>query len=96
MLQVSKGFSYTWDAGRPVGQRVVPGSVRLMGQVLDPTTPYRVTVNAYMAEGGDRLAVLKEGKDARTGMMDVDALEQFVKNNPTLEPGTLDRIVRLN
>jgi hypothetical protein len=29
-------------------------------------------------------------------MMDVDALELFVKNNPTLAPGPLDRVTRLN
>ena len=96
LLQVSKGFSYTWDANRPVGQRVVPGSVRLMGQALAAAGSYRVTVNAYMADGGGRLAVFKEGRDARTGLMGVDALEQYVKNNPALGPGPLDRIVRLN
>ena len=29
-------------------------------------------------------------------MMDVDALEAFVKANPTVAPGTLNRITRLN
>jgi len=96
LMHVSRGFSYSWDATRPVGQRVVPGSVRLNGQLLDPNANVRVTVNAFMAGGGDSFVVLKEGRDQRTGMMDVDALELFVKNNPTLAPGSLDRVVRLN
>ncbi len=29
-------------------------------------------------------------------MMDVDAFEMFIANNPGVRPGTLDRIVRLN
>jgi 5'-nucleotidase len=96
VMHVSKGFTYSWDNARPPGQRVVPGSVRLHGQPLDPATAVRVTVNAFMAGGGDNFLVLKEGQDQRTGMMDVDALEAFVKNNPTLAPGALDRIVRVN
>ena len=96
ILHVSQGFAYTWDATRPVGQRVVPGSVRLHGQPLDPAAPYRVTVNSYLAGGGDNFVLLKQGRDARTGLMDVDALELFVKNNPLLVPGPLDRISRLN
>ncbi len=96
LMQVSRGFSYSWDASRPVGGRVVPGSVRLNGQPLDPNANVRVTVNAFLAGGGDSFVVLKEGKNQSTGMMDVDALELYVKNNPTLAPGPLDRVVRLN
>ena len=96
LMHVSRGFSYSWDASQPVGQRIVPGSVRLNGQPLDPNADVRVTVNAFMAGGGDSFVMLKEGRDLRTGMMDVDALELFVRNNPALAPGPLDRVQRLN
>jgi 5'-nucleotidase len=96
VLQVSRGFTYAWDAARPPGRRVVPGSARLDGRPLDPAAAYRVTVNSYLAEGGDRFPVLKQGTQRVTGMMDVDALERFVQGHPALEPGPLDRIVRLN
>jgi 5'-nucleotidase len=96
ILHVSRGFSYSWDATRPAGQRVVPGSVRLNGQPLEPATRVRVTVNAFMAGGGDSYYVLKEGQDLRTGIMDVDAMEDYVRANPGLKPGPLDRITRLN
>lgn len=96
IMQVSRGFTYSWDASRPVGQRVVPGSLRLNGQPVAPDAILRVTVNAFMASGGDNFSVLKEGRDRRTGVMDIDALEQFVKRNPTIAPGPLDRITRLN
>jgi 5'-nucleotidase len=79
-----------------VGERVVPGSVKLNGQPLDVARSYRVTVNGFMASGGDNFLVLKEGKDLRTGVMDVDALEAFVRANPQLAPGPLDRISRVN
>ena len=96
LMHVSKGFSYSWDASRPLGERVVPGSVKLNSQPLNPNANVRVTVNAFMAGGGDSFVMLKEGRDLRTGMMDVDALELYVRSNPTLAPGPLDRVQRLN
>jgi 5'-nucleotidase len=78
ILQVSRGFSYTWDGAKPAGQRVVPGSVTLNGQAIDAAGSYRVTVNNFLAAGGDNFSVLKQGRDARTGLMDVDAFEQHI------------------
>ena len=95
VLHVSQGFSYSWDAKAPVGQRVVPGSVRIYGQPLDPAADVRITVNSFLGGGGDNFPVLRQGRDRRTGMMDVDALELFVKANPTLAPGPLNRITRV-
>lgn len=96
VLHPSKGFTYTWDNARPAGQRVVPGSVRLDGQPLDPGARVRVTVNGFLAGGGDSFPLLKEGKQRSTGVMDIDAFEAYVKANPTLAPAPLDRITRLN
>lgn len=96
VLQPSRGFVYSWDASRPVGQRVVPGSVLLDGRPLDQGADYRVTVNSFLASGGDSFLLLKQGRDSVTGIMDIDAFEQHVKNNPTLAPGPLDRITRVN
>ena len=96
VMQVSKGFSYSWDAARPVGQRVVPGSLRLNGQPITATQKLRVTVNGFLAGGGDNFTLLKQGGEPRTGMMDVDALEAYLKANPTIVPGPLDRVTRLN
>jgi 5'-nucleotidase len=96
VMQVSQGFSYSWDASKPAGQRVVPGSVMLDGRPVTPETNVRVTVNSFVASGGDNFTVLKQGRDRRTGMMDVDALEAYVKARPTLGPGPLNRITRVN
>jgi 5'-nucleotidase len=96
ILQVSRGFSYGWDANAPVGQRVVPGSVKLAGQPIAATSRVRITVNGFLASGGDNFTVLKEGEERRTGMLDIDAFELFVRNNPGLMPGPLDRVVRMN
>jgi 5'-nucleotidase len=96
ILQVSRGFAYTWDNARPVGQRVVPGSVTLDGKTLDAAAAYRVTVNSFLADGGDSFPAFKQGRDAKTGAMDVDALEQFIARRAQGEAIALDRIKRLN
>jgi 5'-nucleotidase len=96
ILQVSRGFAYSWNASKPSGQRIVPGSLRLNGQPIAPDARLRVTVNSFLAGGGDNFTRLKDGTEVRTGMMDIDAFEEFVKRNPRLAPGALDRITRLN
>jgi 5'-nucleotidase len=95
-MLVSRGFNYTWDAKAPVGQRVVAGSVKLNGVTIDPAAKYRVSVNAFMASGGDNFLALKEGTERTTGVMDVDALEQYLTKHPGIGPGALNRITRLN
>jgi 5'-nucleotidase len=96
VLSISRGFAYSWDAGKPPGQRIVPGSLRLNGTAIAPEASVRVTVNGFLAGGGDNFTVLREGRDVRTGMMDIDAFELHVKANAALAPGALDRITRLN
>jgi 5'-nucleotidase len=96
VLQVSRGFAYTWDAARPTGQRVVADSLRLNGQPIGADTALRITVNSYLAAGGDNFSVLKAGTGAVTGMMDVDALELHLQRNNPLAPPAEVRIRRLN
>ncbi len=95
ILQVSRGFGYSWDNAKPVGQRVVPGSVMLDGRPIEAAASYRVTVNSFLADGGDNFQILKQGRDRRTGAMDVDAFEAHVARGAATASGAA-RIVRLN
>ena len=96
VLGISAGFGYSWDAARPAGQRVLADSLRLNGQPIAPDARVRLTVNSFLASGGDNFSMLRQGSERRTGAMDVDAFEMHVKANPTLAPGPLNRIARLN
>ncbi|MBV9542435.1 MAG: bifunctional metallophosphatase/5'-nucleotidase [Alphaproteobacteria bacterium] len=96
VLQVSRGFTYTWDKARPVGDRVVPGSLLLNGKPLDPAADYRVVVSNFLADGGDGLSLLREGRDRVTGIGAVDAMEAYLRANSPLAPPSPDRIKRLN
>ena len=94
ILQVSKGFSYVWDDRRPRGDFVPAESIALNGRTVDPAAKYRVTVNAFLADGGDGFFVLRTGGEPRSGPFEMQALEAFFKANSPIGPGPLDRIRR--
>ncbi|MDK9697848.1 MAG: bifunctional metallophosphatase/5'-nucleotidase [Siculibacillus sp.] len=96
ILQVSKNFSYTWDAAKPEGERVDITSITIDGKPIDPAGSYRVTVNNFLADGGDGFRVLKSGRDQLPGIFDVDALEALIIAKGTVEPTARDRIKRVN
>jgi 5'-nucleotidase len=96
ILQVSKGFGYTWNAAKPYGDHVIADSMLLNGQRVDPAQNYRVTVNDYLAAGGDGFAVLKGGITPRVGVYDVDALYGYFQTNSPIGPATFGRILRAN
>ncbi|HEY3794518.1 MAG TPA: 5'-nucleotidase C-terminal domain-containing protein, partial [Bradyrhizobium sp.] len=96
ILQVSKGFSYTWDGARTSGDRILAGRMMLNGQPIDPAASYRITVNNYLSVGGDGFTVLKQGTSPLVGVYDSDALYGYFKANSPVAPSTADRIQRMN
>jgi 5'-nucleotidase len=96
MLQVSHTFTYEWSASAPTGSKVNPASIKINGVTVDPGANYRVTVNNFMADGGDNYLVLREGHTRLGGDVDLDALEKlFIANPLGVAPGPRDRIVRI-
>ena len=87
VLQVSEGFSYTWDARQPVGSKVEASTITIEGEVVDPDQSYRVTVNSYLADGGSGFSILTEGTDRTGGEIDLDALVAYFAGGNTVEPG---------
>jgi 5'-nucleotidase len=48
------------------------------GTVVNPTDTYRVTVNNFMATGGDNYTVLTAGTNQLGGAQDIDALIAYM------------------
>jgi 5'-nucleotidase len=94
MLQVSEGFTYTWSASAPTGSKV--SNIMLDGVPLDPAGVYRITVNSFLADGGDNFTILREGTNRYIGVMDIDALVAYFENNSPVPPGPQDRITRVD
>ena len=90
------GLTYSWDNARPVGERVTQ-ILKADSTPLDPAAIYRVTVNSFMAAGGDGFVVLPQGTNRVVGPVDLDALVEYVESLP--QPFTVaieGRIVRSN
>jgi len=95
ILQVSNGFSYEWkEKGTPC-DNVDPASIKINGAQVDPAASYRVSVNNFMADGGDQLYVLTQGTNRLGGALDLDALEDYFIANPVVTPGPQNRITLL-
>lgn len=100
ILHTSEGFAYVWDNAKPHGSKVDFNAIRLNGQPLERSKRYRVTVNSFMADGGDGVSVLLQGTEREGGMLDLDALEAWLvakgsRASPYV-PQPLTRITRLN
>ena len=96
ILHVSEGFNYSWDGARPVGDRVAADRISLHGARIDPAAGYRVTVNNFLAGGGDGFTVFTEGTAPQVGVYDVDALYAYFRANSPIAPAPGNRIVRMN
>ncbi len=92
ILQPSEGFTYTWVSDRAPGERIDPESMKLGGETVDPDGEYRVTVNSFLASGGDGFALLKDGTDRRAGQIDLEAFVDYVEKESPVKPGPQDRI----
>ena len=73
-LGTSKGFNYTYD---PSTQKIT--GMWLRGKALDDATAYSVTVNSFLASGGDNFTVFAEGTDRRdTGQTDLEGMVAYM------------------
>jgi 5'-nucleotidase len=100
VLLPSAGIHYTWDQSEAgnvdcdAQNAVDAASITLNGTPIDLGASYRVTVNSFLADGGDGFAVLKEGTDRLGGAVDTDAFEAYLQAaEPTgISPAARDRI----
>ncbi len=95
VLQVSDGFTYEWDASGGACDKVDPTTIEIGGVTVDSGTGYRVTVNSFLADGGDNFAVLPLGTDRLGGEVDLDALVTYFGANSPVAPGPQNRIARI-
>jgi 5'-nucleotidase len=73
------------------GHRIVTGSLSIGGQQVQLGNTYRITVNNFLAGGGDGYSVLRSGTNAVTGPIDLDAFIAYLGAAPVSAP-SLDRI----
>ncbi len=76
-LGISKGFTYTFDESKPVGSRIT--GMWLNGAPVVPATVYSVTVNSFLATGGDNFLELNNGASKQdTGKTDLQGMVDYM------------------
>jgi 5'-nucleotidase len=78
------------------GTRVPDASVEINGKQVVDEQVYRITVNNFLAGGGDGFTVLKGATNLVTGAIDLDAFIAYLGANQPLSAPTDDRITAIN
>jgi 5'-nucleotidase len=92
VLSPSEGFSYTWNSRGAACEKVDANSIKISGSVVLPAAKYRVTVNSFLADGGDQMYVLKSGADLVGGPLDIDAMKAYFARHSSVAPAEQHRI----
>jgi 5'-nucleotidase len=102
VLQVSNGFHVDWSASAPPCHRIKRVTLRSpanrgpvhvivdAGVVLHPDVRYRITVDSYLAQGGDNFSTLLRGSDPLTGPLDIDAVVSYFASTYKAPHAALD------
>jgi len=94
MLLPSRGLTYSYDLRRPEGRRIL--DLQLDGAPIRDEAIYRVTMNSFLATGGDNFTMFREGTGTLGGPLDIDALERYIAAGSPLALPAADRIRRLS
>ena len=78
---------------RAMGDRV--NDLELNGTPIDPAASYRVSINNFLAGGGDGFTVFAEATDVTGGPIDLDAFVAYFETNSPISPPPLGRIVKV-
>ena len=92
ILQPSAGFTYTWNSTLACGSKV--SDIKLNGVAVDPAAAYRVTMNNFLADGGDGFPEFKNGTNRVTRGFDVDAFAAYLGAGAPVAPGPQNRITK--
>ena len=90
ILQPSSTLHYTQTLANPMGDRV--SNITINGVAVDPAASYRVTVNNFLAAGGDSFTALTVGTNVTGGPIDLDAFTAYLTAHSPVSPPPTNRI----
>ena len=90
ILQPSKELSYAYKKDATAVPRAT--QIMISGQALMDSKSYRVTVNSFIADGGDNFTVLTKGTNRVGGGQDIEALEKYINQNSPVQAPETNRI----
>jgi 5'-nucleotidase len=91
-LGVSESLKYTYDPAGAPGDRV--DAIYVNGVLVDATDTFTVTVNSFLASGGDNFATLATGTNKEdSGKVDLQSMVDYFQANPVASPDYAQRAV---
>ena len=89
------GLKVQYNDSRAAGDRIV-SIVKNDGTPVDMDGTYSITVNNYMAGGGDGYAILATITDKTIDVVDLEAFVNYIKKNGVVDPKIEGRVTKLN
>lgn len=93
-LGASQGFEYTYTPapeGAPQGTAGEVTGMWLNGEPIADDDSFKVTVNSFLATGGDKFVAFAEGTDrADSGKTDLEGMVDYMAENAATEPLAVD------
>ena len=91
-LGVSKALEYTYDPTAAAGSRIT--DIYVNDEPVTDTDSFRITVNSFLAAGGDNFTTLAQGTNrADSGQVDLAAMVDYFEANPVVSPDYAQRSV---
>jgi 5'-nucleotidase len=96
ILQVSRGFSYSYRKDAPQGRHVDAASIRLNGVLVGPDAAVRFVASDFLFNGGDNFNTFEdESKMEHVVGVDLDAAVAYFGAHSPVSPGLQNRIMAL-
>ncbi|MCW2530261.1 MAG: bifunctional metallophosphatase/5-nucleotidase [Pseudonocardiales bacterium] len=89
-LQISASLHYSWSQSATDGSHI--SNITVNGTPVAPAGAYRVSINNFLAAGGDGFTVFAQGTNLAGGPIDLDAFTEYLTAHPHLAPPAADRI----
>lgn len=90
ILQISSSLHYSYSTSAPLGSKI--SNITVDGVPVDPAASYRVSVNNFLAAGGDGFTEFTKGTDLAGGPVDLDAFLAYLGGHPDIAPPPADRV----
>lgn len=90
VLFPSHNFRYAVDLQKEFGQRI--SQIRIGEQMINMSNLYNVTVNSFLASGGDGFFQLNSAPTVSGGELDIDALSEYLRQKPGVMVPETNRI----
>ena len=91
-LGVSESLKYTYDPAGAAGDRI--DAIYVNGALVGPADTFTVTVNSFLASGGDNFFTLATGSNKEdSGKVDLQSMVDYFQANPVASPDYAQRAV---